>query len=141
MADDAGDFARSMRIATSGLRAQAGRMRGLSENIANADSTAPAAGGDPYRRKVPTFSSALDRTLDAKVVTLGKIKTDTSAFRVKYEPSNPSAHATGNVKYPNHNPLSETTGRRDAQPSSEAALYIITALLRMIQRTLDILKA
>src|SRR5436309_6066433 len=28
----------------------------ISENIANADSTAPTAGGDPYRRKVPTRS-------------------------------------------------------------------------------------
>ena len=141
MADDAGDFSRSMLIATSGLRAQAGRMRVISENIANADSTAPAAGGDPYRRKVPTFSSALDRTLDAKVVTLGKIKTDTSAFRVKYEPSNPSADATGNVKYPNVNPLIEMTDMRDAQRSYEANLNIISATRRMIQRTLDILKA
>ena len=47
MASDGGDFARSMSIATSGLRAQAGRMRVISENIANADSTAPTAGGDP----------------------------------------------------------------------------------------------
>ena len=68
------DFARSMGIATSGLRAQAGRMRVISENIANADSTAPTAGGDPYRRKVPTFSSELDRTLDAQVVALGKVR-------------------------------------------------------------------
>ena len=53
MADDnVSDFTRSMGIATSGLRAQAGRMRVISENIANADSTAPTAGGDPYRRKV-----------------------------------------------------------------------------------------
>jgi flagellar basal-body rod protein FlgC len=141
MADDAGDFARSMRIATSGLRAQAGRMRVISENIANADSTAPGAGGDPYRRKVPTFSSALDRTLEAKVVTLGKIRTDTSAFRVKYEPTNPSADATGNVKYPNVNPLIEMTDMRDAQRSYEANLNIISATRRMIQRTLDILKA
>ena len=66
MANDSSDFARSMSIATSGLRAQAGRMRVISENIANADSTAQTAGGDPYRRKVPTFSSALDRTLDAQ---------------------------------------------------------------------------
>ena len=80
------DFARSMGIATSGLRAQAGRMRVISENIANADSTAPTAGGDPYRRKVPTFSSELDRTLDAKVVALGKVVPDTTAFRVKHEP-------------------------------------------------------
>ena len=55
MASDANDFVRSMGIATSGLRAQAGRMRVISENIANADSTAQTAGGDPYRRKVPTF--------------------------------------------------------------------------------------
>ena len=73
MADNSGDFMRSMGIATSGLRAQAGRMRIISENIANADSTAQTAGGDPYRRKVPTFSSALDRALDAKVVTLGRV--------------------------------------------------------------------
>ena len=66
MANDGSDFARSMSIATSGLRAQAGRMRVISENIANADSTAQTAGGDPYRRKVPTFSSELDRTLDAQ---------------------------------------------------------------------------
>ena len=77
MANDAGDFARSMSIATSGLRAQAGRMRVISENIANADSTAQTAGGDPYRRKVPTFSSELDRSLDAKVVTLGRVRPDT----------------------------------------------------------------
>src|SRR5215475_2249108 len=107
MADEGSDFARSMSIATSGLRAQAGRMRVISENIANADSTAPTAGGDPYRRKVPTFSSALDKTLDAKVVTLGKIRTDQSAFHVKFEPSNPAADATGYVKYPNVNPMIE----------------------------------
>src|SRR6195952_1678916 len=141
MADDAGDFSRSMSIATSGLRAQAGRMRVISENIANADSTAPAAGGEPYRRKVPTFSSALDRTLDAKVVALGKVKTDPSAFRVKYEPGNPSADATGHVRYPNVNPLIEMTDMRDAQRSYEANLNIISATRRMIQRTLDILKA
>jgi flagellar basal-body rod protein FlgC len=141
MADDGSDFLRSMSIATSGLRAQAGRMRVISENIANADSTSSSAGGEPYRRKVPTFSSALDRTLDAKVVTLGKVKTDTTAFRVKYEPGNPSADATGNVKYPNVNPLIEMTDMRDAQRSYEANLNIISATRRMIQRTLDILKA
>jgi flagellar basal-body rod protein FlgC len=140
MASDANDFGRSMGIATSGLRAQAGRMRVISENIANADSTASTAGGDPYRRKVPTFSSALDRALDAKVVTLGKIRPDRSDFHVKYEPSNPAADATGNVKYPNVNPLVEMTDMREAQRSYEANLNIISATRRMIQRTLDILK-
>ena len=142
MADDnVSDFARSMGIATSGLRAQAGRIRVISENIANADSTAQTAGGDPYRRKVPTFVNQLDRVLDAKTVALGRIKPDQSDFRTKYEPSNPAADANGYVKYPNVNPLVEMTDMRDAQRSYEANLNIISATRRMIQRTLDILKA
>jgi flagellar basal-body rod protein FlgC len=138
---DGNDFLRSMSISTSGLRAQAGRMRVISENIANADSTAKTAGGDPYRRKIPTFSSELDRTIESRVVTLGKIKTDTSDFRVKHEPGNPAADANGNVKYPNVNSLVEMTDMREAQRSYEANLNIISATRRMIQRTLDILKA
>jgi flagellar basal-body rod protein FlgC len=141
MADDGSDFARSMKIATSGLRAQAGRMRVISENIANADSTASTAGGDPYRRKVPTFSSELDQTLDAKVVALGRVIPDMTAFRVKHEPGNPAADADGNVKYPNVNPLIEMTDMRDAQRSYEANLNIISATRQMVQRTLDILKS
>jgi len=141
MADDVSDFTRSMGIATSGLRAQAGRMRVISENIANADSTAQTAGGDPYRRKVPTFVNQLDRVLDAKTVSLGSIKRDQSDFRTKYEPSNPAADSNGYVKYPNVNPLVEMTDMRDAQRSYEANLNIISATRRMIQRTLDILKA
>ena len=135
------DFSRAMGIATSGLRAQAGRMRVISENIANADSTAATAGGDPYRRKVPTFSSELDRTLDAKVVGIGKVRPDTSAFRVKHEPGNPAADAAGNVKYPNVNPLIEMTDMRDAQRSYEANLNVIGATRRMLSLTLNIMKS
>src|ERR1700761_6542106 len=110
MADDnISDFTRSMGIATSGLRAQAGRMRVLSENIANADSTAQTPGGDPYRRKVPTFTSQLDRPLDARTVGLGKIAPDNSDFRTKYEPSNPAADGNGYVKYPNVTRMDEMT--------------------------------
>ena len=141
MANDVNDFARSMGIATSGLRAQAGRMRVISENIANADSTAQTPGGDPYRRKVPTFSSALDRTLDAQVVTLGRIRPDPTAFRVKHDPGNPAADASGDVRYPNVNSMVEMTDMREAQRSYEANVNIISATRRMIQRTLDILKA
>ena len=135
------DFLRSLSIAASGLRAQAGRMRIISENIANADSTGQTAGGDPYRRKIPTFTSELDRTLDARVVTLGRVRPDASAFRVRYEPNNPAADAAGNVKYPNVNSVVEMTDMRQAQRSYEANLNIISATRRMIQRTLDILKA
>ncbi|MGB6351683.1 MAG: flagellar basal body rod protein FlgC [Pseudolabrys sp.] len=135
------DFLKTMTIAASGLRAQAGRMRIISENIANADSTPQSPGADPYRRKVPTFRSELDRTLDTQLVQLGKVQNDTSAFRVKYEPGHPAADVNGNVKYPNVNPLVEMTDMRDAQRSYEANINVISATRRMIQRTIDILKS
>jgi flagellar basal-body rod protein FlgC len=135
------DFLKSMAIAASGLRAQAGRMRVISENIANADSTATQAGADPFRRKIATFRSDLDRALDARTVGLGRVRTDPTAFRLKYEPGHPSADANGNVKYPNVNPLVEMTDMREAQRSYEANINAIGATRRMIQRTLDSLKA
>ncbi len=135
------DFLKSIAIATSGLRAQAGRLRVISENIANADSTAPRAGSDPYRRKIPTFRSEIDRALDARVVGVGPVRTDPSEFRVKHMPGHPAADSNGNVKYPNVNPLIEMTDMREAQRSYEANLNVIGATRRMIQRTLDILKA
>jgi flagellar basal-body rod protein FlgC len=135
------DFVKTLSIAASGLRAQAGRMRIISENIANADSTPQRPGADPYRRKIPTFRSELDRTLDTRVVELGKVQSDSSDFRLKYEPGHPAADINGNVKYPNVNPVIEMTDMRDAQRSYEANINVITATRRMIQRTIDILKA
>jgi flagellar basal-body rod protein FlgC len=135
------DFLKSMQIAASGLRAQAGRMRVISENIANADSTPARPGADPYRRKVPTFASEFDRALEARTVSMGKVTMDKSDFRLKYEPGHPAADANGNVKYPNVNSLVEMTDMRDAQRSYEANVNVISATRRMIQRTIDILKA
>jgi flagellar basal-body rod protein FlgC len=135
------DFLKSMAIAASGLKAQAGRMRVISENIANADSTAQAPGGDPYRRKIPTFQSEVDRALDSKVVALGRVRPDRSDFRVKYEPNHPAADQNGYVKYPNVNSVVEMTDMREAQRSYEANLNVIGATRRMIQRTLELLRA
>jgi flagellar basal-body rod protein FlgC len=135
------DFLKSLSIAASGLHAQAGRMRIIAENIANADSTAERPNLDPYRRKITTFRSEIDRALEARVVGLGRVKTDSTAFRLKHEPGHPAADANGNVKYPNVNPLVEITDMREAQRSYEANLDVIGATRRMLQRTLDILKA
>jgi flagellar basal-body rod protein FlgC len=135
------DFMKALAIASSGLHAQTGRMQVISENIANADSTSQTAGGDPYRRKIVTFNSELDRSLDAEVVKLGNIAPDNSDFLVKHEPGNPAANGSGDVKYPNVNTLVELTDMRDAQRSYEANLNIVTATRRMLQRTIDILKS
>jgi flagellar basal-body rod protein FlgC len=135
------DFLKSIAIAASGLRAQAGRMRVISENIANADSTAQRPGADPYRRKIPTFRAEVDRALDAHVVAIGRVRPDQSDFQLKHQPGHPAADANGNVKYPNVNSLLEMTDMREAQRSYEANINVIGATRRMIQRTIDILKA
>ena len=135
------DFLKSMQIAASGLRAQTGRMQVIAENVANADSTAQRPGGDPYRRKIPTFRSEMDRALEANTVTMGKIRPDPTDFRTKYEPGHPAADQNGYVKYPNVNSLIELNDMREAQRSYEANTNVITATRRMIQRTIDLLRA
>ncbi|WP_342151743.1 flagellar basal body rod protein FlgC [Methylorubrum sp. SB2] len=135
------DFLKSLGIAASGLKAQSGRMRIIAENIANADSTANTAGGEPYRRKIPTFSSRLDRELNANVIEAGRVRRDPSPFRTKYDPGNPAADARGEVRLPNVNGLIENMDMREAQRSYEANLNMVTATRRMISKTLEILKA
>jgi len=135
------DFIKTMAIAASGLRAQAGRMRVISENLANADSTPSRPGADPYRRKLPVFISDFDRELGVRTVALTRTQTDKSDFRLKYEPGHPAADTNGNVKYPNVNAVVELSDMREAQRSYEANVNLITATRRMLQRTLDILKS
>ena len=135
------EFTQSLKIAASGLRAQSGRMRVIAENIANADSTARSPNDDPYRRKVPTFTSKFDKELGAATVQLGRVERDKSDFRSRYEPGHPAADANGYVKYPNVESLTETVDMREAQRSYEANLNVVTATRRMISRTIDILKA
>ncbi len=134
------EFLKSLTIAASGLRAQTGRMRVIAENIANADSTARTADGAPYRRRIPTFESNFDRELDARLVSMGRIETDRSDFKMKYQPGHPAANDKGYVKLPNVNSLIETVDLQEAQRSYQANLNVIRATRRMLQRTIDILK-
>ncbi len=135
------DFLKSLGIAASGLRAQSGRMRVIAENLANADSTGSKPGADPYRRKIPTFSQRMDREFGEKVVSLGRVARDNTAFKTRFEPGNPAADGSGQVKLPNVDGLVETMDMREAQRSYEANLNVVTSTRRMIARTLDILRA
>jgi len=135
------DLMKSIAVAASGLRSQSGRMRVISENIANADSGPERPGAEPYRRKVPSFQRHMDRGLDAQLVALGKVQRDPSPFKTKHEPGNPAANANGDVQMPNVNPLVEMVDMREAQRSYEANLNLISSTRRMIQRTIDILRA
>lgn len=131
----------SLKIAASGLKAQTGRMRVIAQNLANADSTASTANGEPYRRQIPTFSSEVDRELGVRLVKPGRIVLDQSEFDSRYDPSHPAADNRGYVQTPNVNTLIETMDMREAQRNYEANLNIISSTRRMLARTLDILRA
>ncbi|WP_067334870.1 flagellar basal body rod protein FlgC [Stappia indica] len=135
------DFVKSIFIAASGLTAQNGRMRIIAENIANADSTGRTPQEDPYRRKIPTFSAELDRKLQAEVVELGPVEYDRSEFKTRYEPGHPAADERGYVRTPNVETLVEMVDMREAQRSYEANLNLISATRRMLQKTIEILRA
>ncbi|POR41772.1 flagellar basal body rod protein FlgC [Methylobacterium sp. V23] len=135
------DFLKSLTTAASGLKAQSSRMRIIAENIANADSAPTTVGGQPYRRKIPTFTQQVDRETGASLIEAGRVRRDNSPFRTKYDPGNPSANARGEVAMPNVNGLIENMDMREAQRSYEANLNMVTATRRMVAKTLEILKA
>jgi flagellar basal-body rod protein FlgC len=134
------DLSTAMEVAASGMRAQSSRMRTISENIANANSTAGTPGGDPYRRQIATMQSDFDRTLGATMVKPGTPVQDMSDFRTQYDPGNPGADNKGYVKLPNINPLVEIMDMREAQRSYEADLTVMEASKTMLSRTVDLLK-
>jgi len=135
------DLIKSLFISASGLKAQNGRMRIIAENIANADSTAKTPDEEPYRRKIPTFKSHFDKELGAEKVELGKIAEDQTEFQSVLMPGHPAADENGYVMKPNVNTLIETTDMREAQRSYEANLNVIESTRRMLQKTIDILRA
>lgn len=133
------DFSKSMSVAASGMRAQTERMKTISENIANANSTSPVKGADPYRRKIATIKPDFDRELDATMVKAGKPVTDKSEFRSQYDPGNPNADKQGYVKLPNVDSLVEIMDMREAQRSYEADLSVMELTKQMLAKTVDLL--
>jgi flagellar basal-body rod protein FlgC len=135
------DLSIAMQISSSGMEAQSFRMRTVAENLANADSTARTADGDPYRRRVVSFRNVLDRALGASVVRVDRVVPDRSDFRQRYDPQHPAANAEGYVNLPNVNPVIEMMDMRQAQRSYEANLSMIEVARGMVQRTIDILRS
>src|SRR5580698_139852 len=133
------DFSKSMTVAASGMRAQTERMKVIAENIANANSTSPVKGGEPYRRKIATITQSFDSELDATLVSSGKPLPDKSEFRSQYDPGNPTADAQGYVKLPNVDSLVEIMDMREAQRSYEADLSVMDATKQMLVKTVDLL--
>lgn len=133
------DLKASMKIAASGMQAQTDRMRVISENLANANSTALRPGEEPYRRKVVTFKQEFDKAVQANTVEIGKIKEDKTPFTPKFIPGHPAADANGYVLMPNVDPIIEMNDMREAQRSYEANLGMIETSRTMLRQTIDLL--
>lgn len=135
------DLIKAMTLAAKGMQAQGVRMRVISENLANAETTAKKPGENPYQRQIVTFKNELNRADDLREVSVDKIAQDNSEFVIKYDPSHPAADAKGYVKMPNVNPLLEMMDMREAQRSYEANLGVIEMARSMLMRTIDLLRA
>lgn len=130
----------ALKISGSGMQAQSTRMRVVSENLANAQSTGRTPGSDPYRRKTVTFAEEMDRAMGTPTVVVKDIGADRSAFEVRHDPGNPAADANGNVKMPNVNVLIELSDLRQANRSYSANVEAITQARSMLTMNIDLLR-
>ena len=136
----AGNLSVSADIAVSGMKAQAERLRVISENMANADSVGIRPGEDPYRRQVVTFKNYVDEATGAQLVKVDKVLPDRSPFKMKYMPDHPAANAEGYVAMPNVNPLVEMMDMKEAQRSYDANMSMMQTARDMNSKILDVLK-
>jgi len=134
------DLMNTIAISASGMKVQSSRLRVVSENIANADSTGTTPGSAPYRRKTISFKDHLDRETGTHLVEVNKIGTDSSQFNRKYDPTNPAANAEGYVRTPNVNTIMEMMDMREARRGYEANLNVIEASKNMMSQGINIIR-
>jgi flagellar basal-body rod protein FlgC len=130
----------TMKIAGAGMKVQSDRLKVVSQNIANAESTGTRVGEEPYRRKTIAFKTAIDREMDLETVKSRRIGTDPSEFPKKYDPGHPAADNEGYVLIPNVHPLVERMAMREARRGYEANLNVIESSRSMIGQTLNLLR-
>jgi flagellar basal-body rod protein FlgC len=131
----------ALKVAASGLGAQSERLRVVSENLANAQSTGSTPGADPYRRKTITFAAELDRASGGSMVNVSDISQDPAEFPVEFQPGNEAADESGYVKMPNVNLLVEMADISEANRSYEANLQVVKQARDLISMTIDLMRS
>lgn len=127
------DFSDAMSVATSGMRAQAARLRYVSENIANADTPG-------YRRKTLSFEEEVSRTLPAGSVVPGRLRLDQADLPKVFDPDSPLSDETGHYDGSNVNLLVEVADAREASRSYEANLKMFDQVRKMSSALMDLLR-
>ena len=131
---------KSLAVAFAGMSAQSERLKVIAENLANVDSTAQTPDADPYKRKIVTFENVLDRTLGVDTVRVANVKTLDDGFGRRYEPGHPAADASGYVRTPNVNSITELMDMREAENSYQANLNVIDAAKSMLSHIITLLQ-
>ena len=119
-----------------GRRIQSGRIRAISENIANADSASATAGATPYARKIAVFQPVDSDRLREPV---GRILRDTSDFRRRYDPSNAAADNRGYVQLPNVNVAQESADLQRVIRNYELNLNASASVDTLTRATISLL--
>jgi flagellar basal-body rod protein FlgC len=127
------DFSNSLSVSASGLKAQAARLRHLSENIANADTPG-------YRRKTIPFKAEFAAADGVTKVTTGRVKLDRSELDRIYDPSHPLADESGHHDGSNVDLVIEIADAREAQRSYEANLKMFDQAREMSSGLMDLLR-
>ena len=120
----------------AGRQVQAGRIRTISENIANADSAPTEPGGVPYARKIAVFAPVV---ADSPRSPVGRIVRDSSDFRRRYDPSNGAADLRGYVRLPNVNAAAESADLQQVVRNYEANLNASATIDRLTQATINLI--
>jgi len=127
------DLMNSLAVSSSGMRAQATRLRHVAENVANADTPG-------YRRKMVSFEQARGAGTIPGQVRSGQVFLDSTALPMIHDPSHPMADENGNYLGSNVNLTLEFADGRQAQRTYEANLKMFDQARKMSGAVLEILK-
>ncbi|MFK7901828.1 MAG: flagellar basal body rod protein FlgC [Nitratireductor sp.] len=130
----------ALAISGSGIEAQTHRMRIVTENIANANSTGNTPGADPYSRKTISFASEMDRAVGVAKVQVSKFGVDATDFITQYDPGHIAADDKGMVKLPNVDLFLEIADMRETIRSYEANMQATKQARELISMSIDLMR-
>jgi flagellar basal-body rod protein FlgC len=127
------DLFNILSLSSSGMAAQANRLRHVSENIANADTPG-------YQRKTASFEQVIEHGKKTGAVQSGPVELDKTPTKQVYDPGHPMAGDDGFYNSSNVEIMIEIADAREAQRSYEANLKMFDQARQMSTSLLELLR-